>query len=88
MVKKIERIEDEVVCERFLVSLRQKERERSRKSFSVRNYGLNTWGNLFNSRQKLALITFVDKVREAYRKMETRSMRELLLLTWVWGLTK
>nr|HDO80840.1 DUF1156 domain-containing protein [Candidatus Bathyarchaeota archaeon] len=39
------------------------------RAFSVRNYGLNTWGDLFNSRQKLALITFVDKVREAYRKM-------------------
>lgn len=32
-------------------------------------YGMKTWGDLFNSRQKLALITFVDKVREAYRKM-------------------
>mgnify|MGYP000106123711 CR=1 FL=1 len=39
------------------------------RAFSVRNYGLNTWGDLFNSRQKLALITFVDKVREAYRRM-------------------
>jgi len=39
------------------------------RAFSVRNYGLNTWGDLFNSRQKLALITFVDKVREAYHKM-------------------
>lgn len=26
-------------------------------------------GKLFNSRQKLALITFVDKMREAYRRM-------------------
>ncbi|MCK4647928.1 DUF1156 domain-containing protein [bacterium] len=39
------------------------------RAFSVRNYGLNTWGDLFNSRQKLALITFVEKVRLAYRKM-------------------
>ncbi|RLI71550.1 hypothetical protein DRO97_09760 [Archaeoglobales archaeon] len=39
------------------------------RAFSVRNYGLNTWGDLFNLRQKLALITFVDKVREAYRRM-------------------
>ena len=30
---------------------------------------MNTWGDLFNSRQKLALVTFVDKVREAYRKI-------------------
>ena len=39
------------------------------RAFSVRNYGLNKWGDLFNSRQKLALITFVEKVRLAYKKM-------------------
>ena len=32
-------------------------------------YGMNTWGDLFNARQKLALITFVDKVKAAYQKM-------------------
>ena len=32
-------------------------------------YGMNTWGDLFNSRQELALITFVEKVRKAYRRM-------------------
>ena len=39
------------------------------RAFSVRNYGMNTWGDLFNARQKLALITFVEKVRVAYHKM-------------------
>lgn len=39
------------------------------RAFSVRNFGLNTWGDLFNSRQKLALITFTEKVRLAYKKM-------------------
>ncbi len=39
------------------------------RAFSVRNYDLNTWGDLFNDRQKLALITFVEKVRKAYEKM-------------------
>ncbi|MCS7202805.1 MAG: hypothetical protein NZ841_08530, partial [Dictyoglomus sp.] len=41
-------------------------------SFGVINvwvYGMLKWGDLFNSRQKLALITFVEKVRIAYRKM-------------------
>jgi len=41
-------------------------------SFGVINvwvYGMNAWGDLFNARQKLALITFVGKVREAYKKM-------------------
>ena len=32
-------------------------------------YGMNTWGDLFNPRQKLALITFTEKVRLAYKKM-------------------
>ncbi|MEZ0337817.1 MAG: DUF1156 domain-containing protein, partial [Aquificaceae bacterium] len=39
------------------------------RAFSVRNYGLNTYGDLFNSRQKLALITFTEKVRLAYKRM-------------------
>jgi adenine-specific DNA methylase len=39
------------------------------RAFSVRNYGMNRWGDLFNSRQKLALITFAEKVRQAYREM-------------------
>jgi len=34
-----------------------------------RGYGFTKWGDLFNSRQKLALITFVEKVRKAYEKM-------------------
>uniref|UniRef100_A0A7C4UFB0 DUF1156 domain-containing protein n=1 Tax=candidate division WOR-3 bacterium TaxID=2052148 RepID=A0A7C4UFB0_UNCW3 len=32
-------------------------------------YGMTRWGDLFNSRQKLALITFTEKVRLAYNKM-------------------
>ena len=39
------------------------------RAFSVRNYGMDTWGDLFNPRQKLALITFVEKVRAAHKKM-------------------
>jgi len=37
--------------------------------FRVQPYGMTTWGSLFNARQKLSLITFTEKVREAYRKM-------------------
>jgi adenine-specific DNA methylase len=32
-------------------------------------YGKLIWGDLFNSRQKLALITFAEKVRAVYQKM-------------------
>jgi adenine-specific DNA methylase len=39
------------------------------RAFSIRNYNLNTWGDLFNSRQKLTLLTFVEKVREAFTEM-------------------
>lgn len=41
-------------------------------SFGVINiwvYGINEWGNLFNKRQQLTMITFVDKIRDAYSKM-------------------
>jgi len=37
--------------------------------FNVPIYGMNAWGDLFNSRQKLALISFVEKVKLAYKKM-------------------
>ena len=36
---------------------------------AVLHYGMNNFGDLFNSRQKLALITFVEKVRQTYEKM-------------------
>ena len=34
-----------------------------------RGYGFTKWGDLFNSRQKLSLITFMEKTRLTYRKM-------------------
>ena len=37
--------------------------------FRVQRYNMLNWGDLFNSRQKLALITFTEKVRFAYKKM-------------------
>lgn len=37
--------------------------------FRVQRYNMNTWGDLFNARQKLALITFTEKVRLAYKRM-------------------
>lgn len=32
-------------------------------------YGMKVWGDLFNARQKLALITFAEKVRQAHGEM-------------------
>jgi len=37
--------------------------------FRVQNYGMTKWGDLFNDRQKLVLITFAEKIRAAYSKM-------------------
>ncbi len=37
--------------------------------FRVQRYGLTRWGDLFNPRQKLALITFAEKVRQAHAHM-------------------
>jgi len=37
--------------------------------FRVQRYGILKWGDLFNARQKLALICFVEKVHLAYEEM-------------------
>ncbi len=42
--------------------------------FRVQRYGLTRWGDLFNPRQKLALITFAEKVRRAYSRMLEEGM--------------
>jgi adenine-specific DNA methylase len=34
------------------------------RAFAVRTYGMNTFGDLFSARQKLALVTFTKQVRE------------------------
>ena len=39
------------------------------RAFSVYRYGMERWGDLFNERQKLSLITFAEKVRLAHKKM-------------------
>lgn len=46
------------------------------RAFSVRNYGMNTWGDLFNSRQNLGLITIADKIRETFHLMLEQSNSE------------
>jgi adenine-specific DNA methylase len=39
------------------------------RAFSIHKYGLTRWGDLFNARQQLALVTFVDAVRRAHAEM-------------------
>lgn len=40
------------------------------RGLALRNYGFNEWGDLFNGRQKLALLTFIEKIRESYGLMK------------------
>lgn len=44
--------------------------------FRVQRYGMLKWGDLFNSRQKLALITFVEKLKQAHKKMLEEGYKE------------
>ena len=39
-------------------------------------YDFKTWGDLFNPRQKLALITFVEKVKQVHEKMLAKEIEE------------
>ena len=46
------------------------------RSMPIALYGLTKWRDLFNTRQKLALITFVEKVKMAYQKMVAEGVDE------------
>ncbi len=37
------------------------------RAFSIRNYGINQWGDLFNPRQALLIITFIVHLKRAYQ---------------------
>jgi adenine-specific DNA methylase len=39
------------------------------RAFSLRKYGINTWGDLFTARQALALVTFVRLVKQAHQEV-------------------
>ena len=39
--------------------------------FRVQGYGIKAWGDLFNPRQQLALLTFTEAVRRAYAEMRS-----------------
>ena len=46
--------------------------------FRVQRYGMNAWGDLFNDRQKLVLLTFAEKILAASRKMKEYSLKYTL----------
>ena len=39
------------------------------RGISIHNYNLNTYGDLFNARQQLALVTLTEKIRDAHAEM-------------------
>jgi len=47
----------------------------ARGASGLTRYGVTTWGDLFNARQQLALITFAQKVRQAHVQMLTEGMK-------------
>ena len=54
------------------------------RAFSVRNYGMNIWGDLFNDRQKLVLVTFADKILEVADKIVSTDLKAgLPILTYI-----
>jgi putative DNA methylase len=46
-----------------------RERLKGFSGFRILLYGFHKWSDLFNPRQKLVLISFVEKVRSAFKKM-------------------
>ena len=72
LTKKIEKLKDEwgfnPVPDEPTPESKGKGAERA---FTVRNYGLNEWGDLFNSRQKLVLITLIEKILKIHKQIIT-----------------
>jgi adenine-specific DNA methylase len=44
--------------------------------FRIQRYNMRAWGDLFNSRQKLALIVFTEMIRKAYAKLLSEGYEE------------
>ncbi len=46
------------------------------RAFSLRSYSMNTWGELFNDRQKLVLLVFLEKILDAHEKIQKEEKPE------------
>jgi len=46
------------------------------RGFTIRNYGFNEWGQLFNMRQKLAMICFVEQIHNVYEEIKKEKVEE------------
>jgi putative DNA methylase len=46
------------------------------RAFGINNYGISSWDKLYNSRQKLVMITFFEKIRYAHQSMIESGLNE------------
>lgn len=44
-------------------------------TFNVPLYGFETWGDLFNYRQQLVLVSFVEKIRDLYKELSKKDQK-------------
>ena len=49
--------------------------------FRVQRYGMRTWGELFNNRQKLVMLTFLEKILEAVEMMDQNNKNSSIIRT-------
>lgn len=53
-------------------------------TFNVPLYGINKWGDLFNERQKLSLITFIEKIKCCYDLLsESDEVKAKIIITYL-----
>ena len=51
--------------------------------FRVQRYGMKIWGDLFNSRQKLVMLTFLEKTLEATKMIEKNNKNSIKILLYL-----
>ena len=53
------------------------------RAFSIHKYGMTRWGDLFNTRQKLALVVLSDMVRRVSQQIEQKSVEPDMVIAVV-----
>lgn len=53
------------------------------RAFSIKLYNMNTWGELFNDRQKLVLVTFMEKIIVATEKIKSDDAENIRALPYL-----
>jgi putative DNA methylase len=53
--------------------------------FRVNKYGMNRWQDLFNTRQKLALVTFLQRIKDNYQRVRSDAEATRTQIGWMDG---